>query len=74
MSTQADTPAVLDAAPPAPMHPLERYTLRHAGRPANQTPDGDLLLLSIAQDTHEMLLMARENQEYIRVVNDMQRA
>ena len=52
------------------MHPLERYKARHAMRPANQTPDGDLLLLSIAEDTHVMRLLAEENQAYIRATMD----
>lgn len=63
--------SALQAAMPG-MHPLERFNARHPHH--NQVPSPDLLLLSIAQDTHEMLLMARENQEYIRNTIDMQRA
>lgn len=75
-NSKSDTAPTLEAASPSPppLHPLERYLARHAARAGNQTPDHDLLLLSIAQDTHAMLLMAQENQEYIRVTMDMQKA
>lgn len=45
--------------------PLQRYILRRGTSKLASVPDTDLLLLSIALDTREMLILARHNQAFI---------
>ena len=46
---------------------LAQYQARHARRDATLIPDHDLLLLSIAENTEKMLVLAERNQEYIEM-------